>query len=174
MVNCPGRRGRASLHIKAGQNRMTALAQYQRLEAPGLWRENAQAQRREVIVAVGDATLTISDMNDRPLAHWSLAALARANPGKRPAIYHPDGDPSEQLELAVDATEMVEAIEKLRSAIARRRPHPGRLRLVFLALSLGTVLAGGVFWLPGALRQHAVSVVPEAKRAELGAALRRQ
>lgn len=174
MVNCPGMRARASLNQKAGQNRMTALAQYQRLEAPGLWRENAQAQRREVIVAVGDATLTICDMNDRPLAHWSLAALARANPGKRPAIYHPDGDPSEQLELAADATEMVDAIEKLRNAIARRRPHPGRLRLLFLALSLGTVLAGGFFWLPGALRQHAVSVVPEAKRAELGAALRRQ
>ncbi|MFD1508389.1 hypothetical protein [Lacimonas salitolerans] len=150
---------------------MTALKQYQRIEATGLWRATAQAQRREVVVSIGDATLVISDMQDRPLAHWSLAAVERANPGELPALFNPDGDPDETLELGADAPEMIAAIEKLRDAIERGRPHPGRLRLVMLALSAAAVAAVAVFWLPEALREHAVKVVPDSKRADIGAAL---
>ena len=150
---------------------MTALDKYQRLEAAGLWRPSPEDQRTDVIVSIGDATLVITDMQDRALAHWSLAALERANPGQRPAIYHPDGDPGETLELAENEAEMTDAIEKLRGAIERRRPHPGRLRLITLILSFAAVVALAVFWLPGAARDHAVSVVPQVKRAEIGAAL---
>jgi len=150
---------------------MTALNQYQRLEAAGLWRPSPDAQRSDVIVSIGDATLTISDTRDRALAHWSLAAVERANPGTHPAIYHPDGDPGETLELAETEKEMIAAIEKLRGAIERSRPHPGRLRLVMLLASFACVAALGVFWLPDAARNHAVSVVPQVKRAEIGASL---
>lgn len=150
---------------------MTALHKYQRLEAAGLWRASADAQRTDVIVSIGDATLVITDTRDRALAHWSLAAIERANPGQRPAIYHPDGDPGETLELPEGEKEMIAAIEKLRGAIQRQRPHPGRLRLVSLALSFAAVAALGVFWLPGAARDHALGVVPQVKRAEIGAAL---
>jgi hypothetical protein len=107
---------------------MTALSQYERLEASGLWRASPDEQRREVIISLGDATLTITDMRDIALTHWSLAALERANPGKLPAIYHPDGDPGETLELDETATEMLDAIERLRRHIDRRRPKPWRLR----------------------------------------------
>lgn len=151
----------------------TALNQYQRLEAAGLWRPSPDAQRTDVIVSIGDATLTISDTRERALAHWSLAAIERANPDETPAIYHPDGDPNETLELAENETEMVDAIERLRGAIERGRPHPGRLRLILLGLSLAIVIALGVFWLPEAARNHAVSVVPQVKRNEIGAALLR-
>lgn len=152
---------------------MTALMQYQRLESTGLWRETATAQRREVVVSVGDATLTISDLNDRALTHWSLAAVARANPGEAPAIYHPDGDPDETLELdPQEAAEMIAAIDKLRSAINRTRPRPGRLRLISLIASFSAVAALAVFWLPGAMRDHATEVVPQAKRHEIGTSLR--
>lgn len=151
---------------------MTALQQYLRLEATGLWREAEGAQRREVVVALGDATLTISDMQDRALAHWSLAAVSRANPGEMPAIYHPDGIPAEQLELDDGAAEMIAAIERLSRAIDRARPHPGRLRLYMLAASFAAVAALVLFWLPGAMRDHAVAVVPEVKRAEIGSDLR--
>ena len=149
----------------------TALKKYQRLEATGLWRASAEAQRREVIVSIGNATLVITDMQDRPLTHWSLPALVRANPGAWPALYHPDGDDVETLEFAEDEAEMVAAIEKLRAAIDRRRPRPGRLRWLMMGASLASVLAVGVFWLPGALVDHAVSVLPGAKRAEIGQAL---
>ncbi|MBR9653123.1 hypothetical protein [Thalassovita aquimarina] len=147
---------------------MTALTKYQRIEASGLWRATPEDQRREVIVSIGDATLMISDLRDRALTHWSLPALVRVNPGDWPAIYHPDGDPGETLELTEDESEMVAAIEKLRQAIERRRPKPGRLRTVMMAASLASVLAVGVFWLPGAMIDHALSVVPEVKRQQIG------
>jgi hypothetical protein len=150
---------------------MTALSKYQRLEATGLWRASPEAQRADVIASIGEETLIITDTHDRVLAHWSLPAVARANPGKLPAIYHPDGDPGETLELARDESEMIAAIEKLRAAIERRRPHPGRLRLVMFWASMALVLALLVFWLPGAVRTHAVSVVPDVKKQEIGRAL---
>lgn len=150
---------------------MTALSAYDRLEATGLWRAAPDDQRREVIVSIGEATLTISDSNDTALAHWSIPAVARANPGQIPAIFHPDGDPGETLELPESEGEMIAAVEKLRSAVERGRPHPGRLRLVILAAIVAAVAALGYFWLPGALRDHTVAVVPQVKRAEIGEAL---
>lgn len=150
---------------------MTALEKYQRLEASGLWRPTPDAQRTEVIVSIGDATVIITDHRERPLAHWSIPAVQRANPGKRPAIYHPDGDPGETLELSENEKEMVAAIEKLRAAVERRRPHPGRLRMALFLTSLAAVAALLMFWLPGAMRAHAVSVVPDVKRAEIGQSL---
>ncbi|SDF61875.1 hypothetical protein [Sulfitobacter delicatus] len=150
---------------------MTALTKYARLEATGLWRASPDAQRREVIVSIGDATLVISDLKDQALTHWSLAAVERANAGQRPALYHPDGDPGETLELPDDETEMIEAIEKLRRAINRSRPRPGRLRWLGMVASVAVVAALAVLWMPGALQDHALKVVPEVKRVSLGAAL---
>ncbi len=151
---------------------MTALSEYQRLEASGLWRASPKDQRNDVIISIGDATLVITDLRERPLAHWSLAAIQRANPGQTPALYHPDGDPGETLELAANEKTMTDAIEKLRAAVDRRRPHPGRLRLAMLAACCLAVLGLAVFWFPGAARDHALAVVPQVKRAEIGAALR--
>ncbi|MGH1355810.1 MAG: hypothetical protein ACRBBS_12115 [Thalassovita sp.] len=150
---------------------MTALEKYQRIEATGLWRPDAETQRREVIVSIGDATLIITDMQERALAHWSLAAIERANPGELPAIYHPDGDPDEALELSDNETEMIGAIEKLRQAVGRGRAKPGRLRLLILCSVVLSGLILSVAWLPGAMMRHTVRVVPEAKRLDLGTRL---
>lgn len=150
---------------------MTALEKYQRLEAAGIWRASPEAQRRDAIVSIGDSTLVITDLRENVLAHWSLAAIARANPGALPAVYHPEGDPGEELELDAAETEMIEAIETLRQAVERRRPHPGRLRFAIRAGIAAVVLGLGVFWLPGAMIRHTASVVPEAGRAQIGAAL---
>ncbi|GAA6206945.1 hypothetical protein NBRC116601_02380 [Cognatishimia sp. WU-CL00825] len=147
---------------------MVALNKYQRLEASGLWRETTEAQRREVIVAVGDATLVVTDMQERPLAHWSLPAVHRANPGVTPALYHPVGSPEETLEIAGDETEMIAAIEKLQKAIHKTTPRPGRLRGVALTGSIAAVVALGIFWLPGALRSHVTKVVPQINRVVIG------
>lgn len=149
---------------------MTALRKYARLEASGLWRAAPDAQRRDVIVSIGDATLVISDSSDRPLAHWSLAAIERDGAGY-PAVYFPDGARDETLELEESESEMVEAIETLRRAIDRARPHPGRLRWLGAVTSLLLVVALAIFWVPGALVDHALRVVPEVKRGEIGAQL---
>lgn len=150
---------------------MTALTEYDRLEASGLWRANAQDQRREVVVSIGDATLTITDFNNRALAHWSLAAIDRQNPGALPAIFNPNGDTGETLELGEDEHEMIDAIERLRTAVDRARPRPGRLRLVGVIVALLAMLGGTLFWLPDALMRHTLKVVPQIKRQEIGQAL---
>ena len=147
---------------------MTALKQYQRIEATGLWRPSPDMQRREVVVSIGEATLTISDFNDRALTHWSLAALERQNPGGYPAIFNPDGDPDETLELAESETTMIEAIDRLQRAIDRSRPHPGRLRWLSVGGVVAAVAALLLLWLPVALQSHVVSVVPKIKRQDIG------
>lgn len=148
---------------------MTALTEYQRLESPGIWRAAPDDQRRDVMISIGDATLVIYDNANRPLAHWSLAALVRLNAGTRPALFSPAPDAPEELEVA-DKT-MVDAIEKVRKTIERRRPKQGRLRLYLLGGGLAAALALGAFWLPDTLIRNAAAVVPSAKRDELGARL---
>lgn len=147
---------------------MTALTQFDRLEAPGLWRASPEAQRQNVVVSIGDATLTVTDTSERPLSHWSLPALVRLNPGKLPALYAPtaEGDAGETLEI--DDRDMIAAIEKLRAAIERGRPRSGRLRLV---VTLGMVALMGTLaltWLPDALVRQTVSVLPEVTRSAVG------
>lgn len=150
---------------------MTAMLKYQRLEATALWRpsglDGAQSQRRDVIISIGQASLVVSDLKDQALAHWSLAALERANPGQTPAIYHPSGDPDETLEIPDHEAEMIEAIETLRAAVSRGQSRPGRLRLLGMVVSVSAVVAGAVFWLPDAAREHTLKVVPEVKHHEI-------
>ncbi len=151
---------------------MVALTGYDRLEASGLWRENEALPRRDVIVSLGDATLSITDMTERPLAHWSLPATERRNPGEMPAIFAPGADAAETLEL--DDTDMIDAIETVHRAIARHRPRHGWVRSAVLGVVLVALLAGGIVWLPGALVRHAASVAPPAVRADTGLRLLRQ
>ena len=148
---------------------MTALKQYERLESGGLWRPEPDAQRRDVTVSFGDATLVLTDTAGRPLTHWSLAAVERLNAGTRPALFAPDADASETLEIEDDL--MVDAIEKVRKSLLRARPRPRRLRHLTTVVLVGAALALGVFWLPGALRDQAAAVVPLSKRSEIGATL---
>ena len=151
---------------------MTALKKYDRLESPGLWRASAEAQRQDVVLSFGNATLVISDKAGRALTHWSLPAIERINPGARPALFAPDAEQSETLEIADDT--MIDALETVRKTIAKRRPQPGRLRFAIFG---GTVVFIGwlaLFWLPGALVTHASTVVPEVKRDEIGRELSTQ
>ncbi|SHF19483.1 hypothetical protein SAMN05444273_104255 [Litoreibacter ascidiaceicola] len=148
---------------------MTALKEYDRLESTGIWRESPDAQRRDVLISFGDATLIIRDKTDTALAHWSLPAIERLNPGARPALFRPGPDAGEELELE-DGT-LIDAIEKVRRTVARRRPHRGRLRLYIFTGLVAAIGALGFFWLPGALVRHTVTVVPESKRLAIGTAL---
>jgi hypothetical protein len=148
---------------------MTALERYVRLESDGLWRPAPDQQRQEVTISFGDATLVIADGAGRPLAHWSLPALNRLNPGTRPAIYAPDDEASEELEIADDI--MIDAIEEVRKALSKARPKPGKLRYWITAGVVAVTLALAVFWLPGALLRQTLAVVPTSKRVEIGATI---
>ncbi|MDD9718463.1 hypothetical protein PVW48_17000 [Dinoroseobacter sp. PD6] len=146
---------------------MTALKDYIRLESTGLWRADEAAQRRDVYVFVGTASLVIADKTEAPLSHWSLPAIERRNPGVRPALFAPGPDEDETLEI--EDTDMIEAIERVQRAVKRAEPRPGRLRLLSAAGAALLVLAAGAFWLPDAIKDHATSVVPVAQRAAIGA-----
>lgn len=144
-------------------------APHHRHDATGLWREDAGAQRREVRVTLGDATLIISDLNEAALTHWSLPAVARVNAGRYPALYAPAEASDEQLEIS--DKDMIAAIEARRAEIERTRPHPGRLRH-WIGIGLAaTALSAAVVWLPDALTRQTAAMLPEASRAEIGQSL---
>ncbi len=146
--------------------RKTVLEQYQRLEAEGIWRSDPDAQRLDVIVAIGEATLTLSDQNERVLTHWSLAALNRTNPGTRPAVYTPGADARDTLEIA--DPEMIDALEKVLKAIRKGRAHPGRLRVSMLIGFSVLVLLLLVLWMPGAVTRYAASILPDVAGDAIG------
>lgn len=148
---------------------MTALDRYVRLESDALWRANPDAQRRDVTIAFGDATLVITDHAGRPLSHWSLPALIRQNANEMPAVYAPDDDASELLEISDPI--MIEAIEEVRKALAKAQPHPGKLRHWLTGGLVAIAVLLGVFWLPNALTRQTLSVVPTPKRVEIGATM---
>ena len=150
---------------------MTALEKYARLEGTGLWAASREDQRREVVVNFGDATLVISDSRSmQVLSHWSLPAVERLNPGTRPALYSPDGDPGEVLEI--DDALLIDALKELQSALKPERTLWARMRRpVFAALSAAVVL-GGALIVPPALVDHTASVVPMSKRVEFAEAFR--
>lgn len=150
---------------------MTALTEFERLEATGLWRPGLDEQRREVIVSLGDATLTISDTRGTVLTHWSLGAVQRASGPEVPALFHPDTDPEQTLELSASEAEMIDGIDRLLRAIDKKRPRPGKLRFVVGTLAFAAVAGLMVFWAPDALERYTVKVVPPVKRAEIGRSL---
>ena len=145
---------------------MTVLSKYQRLEAEGIWRPSPDAQRRDVIVSIGEATLVLTEMNGTALTHWSLPAITRLNPGQRPAIFAPGADAPETLEIA-DA-EMTDALTKVLKAVSKQRVHPGRIRgLTLVAIILAIALVAAL-WLPGALASYTASIIPDAARNTVG------
>ena len=154
--------GRAS---REATRDVTALQRYARLEAEGVWRASPDARRQDVIVALGDATLVISDRGERALAHWSLPAVERMGSGM-PALYVPGPDADEELEVA--DPEMVTAIDQVRAAVARRQARPGALRAWLFGGLLAAVVAAGAIWLPDAILRHTARVVPTPTRADIG------
>lgn len=158
------RRSRARPTRPAG--RATALRRYQRLESTGVWREDPDTQRRDVWVTLGEASLVISDArSNTPLAHWSLPAVERRNPGERPALLSPAPDAGELLEIEDDA--MIEALETVARSLQAggrlsRRVRHGLTAAVLLGLTLLAVV-----WLPNALLRHTATVVPQTKRLEI-------
>ena len=132
----------------------------------------ARRRPRPVAVSLGEATLVIADAEGRALSHWSLPAVERLPPPSAhgPARFAPGVGADEILEVA-DA-EMVEAIERVRRAVARRAP---RRRPAWRRLALATALLVGLgalaAALPDLLLTHALRVVPFEARAALGEAV---
>lgn len=146
---------------------MTALKRYQKLESRGVWRDAPEAQRRDVVVNLGDASLILTDpKSDVALSHWSLPAVERLNPGEMPALFAPGEGAEETLEI--DDRDMIAALDTVHRAVIAAQPKPGRLRGVILGAAAVGLLAGAVFWLPDALAAHTAGMLPPATREALG------
>lgn len=141
---------------------MTAIDKYTRLEALGQWRESPDLPPREVVVSFENATLVLSDMNENPLCHWAMAATSRLTLDGAKAVYTPDTEGFETLEVNDD--EMVEAIAQVSRAattIKRRTPW---LRWVFAAFLIAGIAAIS-YAAPSLLRDQAVRMTgPESAR----------
>lgn len=148
---------------------MTAFDNIDRLEGPGVWRPTPQAQRQNVYVSFGEATLTLTDSASRPLAHWSLPALHRVNPGQTPALYSPDPDSTETLEL--DDTTLIDAMDRIRRHTAKGRARPGRLRLLTFGAILTATVIAALWGLPQLVASYASRAAPDAVRDRIDRAL---
>lgn len=144
---------------------MTALEKYTRLETLGQWRESPEAAPKEVIVSFGNATLLLSDVNENPLGHWAMAATLQISLDGSRAIYTPDTEGYETLEI--DDAQMVEAIAQVSQiATASKRKTPWlRWISVALILSAGVVLAKAT---PDLLRDQAVRMTSPESARKLG------
>ncbi|SUZ31616.1 hypothetical protein ROE7235_01366 [Roseibaca ekhonensis] len=149
---------------------MTALDKYRKLEGIGLWSARVEDQRREVVVNFGDATLVISDSRSmQVLSHWSLPAVRRHNPRERPALYSPEGDGAEVLELEDDW--LIDALEEVQAALAPPRRWRDRLGPRSYGVLGLLTLAGVALVFPPALKQHTADVLPWTTRHEIGTRL---
>lgn len=151
---------------------MTALHQYSRLEAAGLWRSAPSAQKREVIVGLRKATIVLLDpKSEMPLTQWSLPAIVRIGAQDDLVIFASHEDGNETLEL--DDPAMIAALDKVRSALDRRRKKPGRLRSVLLTAGVVASLAAAALWVPLGLYDFTAQRVPDAVRRDIAAAAMR-
>ena len=147
---------------------MTALERYQRLEATGLWQEGSDADPREVIVSFGDATLTLSDLEERPLGHWALAGMRVLEEAPEGTIYATTPDAYETLTIRDD--DMIAAIAAVsRAPGPHRRSAPARRsRRMWIALALMALIAATATFGPELLRGQAVRMTPPERAAEYG------
>lgn len=144
---------------------MTAIDKYTRLEALGQWRESPDQPPREVVVSFENATLVLSDLEEKPLCHWAMAATFRLKLDGTSAVYTPDTEGFETLEI--DDAEMVEAIAQVSLAavtITRRTPW---LRWVLFVSLMGII--GTMFYsTPILLRAQAIRMTALESARKLG------
>lgn len=145
---------------------MTALEKYARLEGPGVWRAGPDAQRRDVVVSLGEASLVLVDpRSSKAIAHWSLPAIHRLNRGTSPALFAPAPDNNgETLEL--EDPLLIESLDTIREALGPRPPRRW-LRFAMLA-SVAALAVAGAMILPGVLIDRTAAIVPEATRTSIG------
>ena len=144
----------------------TALRRYARLESTGLWTPPDGDAAHEVLVSLGESTLILSDLSDRPVAHWSLPALRRIDGD--PPTYAPGADSDEAL--AVEDAEMNRALALVIAAAREPAERRSLRRWVSLSAMLGVVVA--LIWFgPLILRQQAAAALSAAQVEDLGRAV---
>ena len=146
---------------------MTNSADFVRLESLGLWRESPNRPKREIVVQLGDHSVTIIGKDNTILAHWSLLAVERVNPGRVPGIFTPDPQGEEFVEIADEV--MLEALQDWLDDFPRSVPKPKRNYFrIFAAILLLAAVSGIVFFTPTAVIKVAASIATTSLQREVG------
>lgn len=146
---------------------MTALDEFDRLEALANWQARPNEPVVEVLVTLGEATLTISDLSgeqDKPLTHWSLGALMRTAQDENHTTYGIEGS---------DET-LIVADEMLKTALDRVLPKPmatpvtGHKRPRFFWPAIILILASAAYFgMPDFIDRLAYRMIPPERAALL-------
>jgi len=162
----------------AGNDTVTALTRYAKLEAVGTYRQSEAAAPVEVVLSFGARSLIIMGMDDRAIAHWPLASL-RGRPADRGLTLAPDAHAVERVET--EDVDMIAAIHAVCPDLMRAEPPapPRRHRRNWarpLAVVAAIALVAGFLGLPAMAPQIARAMPVDQARAlglSLVATLRR-
>lgn len=146
---------------------MTALDQFDRLEATAIWRRSERDTEQEVLVTFGNATLTLSALDqagDRPVAHWSLGAVRRRSAIGDAVVFSPDDQASETL--TVEDPLLIDALERvLRDRIKGTQIRGRRSKFKWMVGSLAACAA--IYLLAPAMAVNVATRLISPERAEL-------
>lgn len=150
---------------------MTALPQYDLLEAEGRYTPGDGGAQRDVIVKFGDASLIILDADDMPVTHWPLATLRNApdvRTDKADALtVTPDQAGAERLALH-DPT-MIEAIRTVCPELEAHKPPPRkRWRRVAVLGAAAVAVYLAIFQLVPLLSNQMAELIPPDAEIAMG------
>ncbi len=147
----------------------TALKQYARLECPGEWFEDANAQPKDVVVSFGKSSLLLSDAKGVPLHHWDMRSLHCERHGHdRGDIFSMEGAPDW---VRVEDPSMLDAIDTITKALHSPPTRSFKLRRVFIPVAVIGCICAAVVFGPGLMRSYADQTLGPAQRANIGQAL---
>ena len=146
---------------------MAKLSDFVRLETHGVWRDSAADPGTRVVALLNEKSLTLVSTNNRPLAHWSIDAVRRINPGETPALFTPDESGDERIELADElfVSVLQELVDPKPEETDESEPQRWLGRAV--AGALVVAVCGGLFLASDRIAGGMAGLIPVAKRLQI-------
>ncbi|MGV6840178.1 MAG: hypothetical protein ACWA40_08300 [Planktomarina sp.] len=143
---------------------MTALHQFERLEAIGQWRPYVGAPQQEVIVGLGRQTLSVIDVQGTPVAHWSLGSLILGQT-QNPHTIRLRVDPNAEESLFLSDKDMIAALRLIDQSM---KPKTAFKKRIFGFGVLACAIAGLGWYGIQKLPDYVANNLPKATQTALG------
>jgi hypothetical protein len=149
---------------------MSARQTYILFAAPGRWREAPDGPARDVIVSLGNATLVLTDVQDRILGHWALAGIRAVGESDGSIVYTMAGDGADTL--SIGDRDMNAAIAEFSCASSSPTPRARRTRRRRLPVVAPLMILGAVTMLavygPPVIRAQSKRLIAREQAIEAG------
>jgi len=152
---------------------MTALSDYDKLEAEAVFFDAPSGASTDVILSFGERSLMIVGLDDRALAHWPLASLHSPD-AKGSASIKVAPDRSAEDFLRLQDPEMIAAIQAVCPNLhdtLPETPKKRRPRWPWLVLIAAGLIIGGLFSMP-MIKTKIVDDIASDQELRLGRAMR--